>query len=142
MTVQVTRSENMSLNIGNRNANSGMTKIIYDTMDGLLRPPMEADGVDTEAIAESQEAWKTLSFAIATGVVSHLRRQPPTEPEYGEVFSSAAQDRAYWNWLDEFATTLEDWAANPASTVATLRTSLNTFFTSNSTPTELKGVIR
>ena len=71
----------MALEIGTAKAGSGMTKAIYDQMDALLSPPLQqaVDNATPEAKPKAQEAldaaregWKKMSFAIATGVISHL----------------------------------------------------------------------
>lgn len=63
----------MPLRIGNKTATSGMAKAIYQAIDGELRPPMEGDGVASNVIQQSQEAWKKLSYAIAKGVIEHIK---------------------------------------------------------------------
>lgn len=62
----------MALSVGNRQATSGMTLSIYQAIDAELRPQMEQEGVGVDAIKESQDAWRKLAFAIATGVINHL----------------------------------------------------------------------
>lgn len=71
----------MAMVIGTRVADSGMTKAIYDQMNGLLSPPLQeaVDDATAEAKPKAQEAldaaregWKILSFAIATGVINHI----------------------------------------------------------------------
>jgi hypothetical protein len=71
----------VALAVGSVSADSGMSKAIYDQMDALLSPPLQAavDGASGPAKAKAQEAldaardgWKKLSFAIATGVVTHI----------------------------------------------------------------------
>ncbi len=71
----------MALVIGSQTADSGMSKAIYDRVDELLSPPLQAavDGAGDDAKPGAQQAldaardgWRKLSFAIATGVVEHL----------------------------------------------------------------------
>jgi len=71
----------VALVIGSVDADSGMSKAIYDEVDALLSPPLQqaVDDATAEAKPKAQEAldaardgWKKLSFAIATGVVDHL----------------------------------------------------------------------
>lgn len=71
----------MALDIGTVAADSGMTKAIYDQVDGLLSPPFQnavaqATG-DAKAQAQqvldgARDGWRKLSFCIATGVINHL----------------------------------------------------------------------
>jgi hypothetical protein len=58
-----------------------MSKAIFDQMDALLSPPLQAavDGATGEPKVKAQEAldaardgWRKLSFAIATGVIDHI----------------------------------------------------------------------
>ena len=132
----------MPLNAGNVGASQGLAHDIFEVLDAHLRPPLE-DALDdpAEQLPPIQQAWRTLSFCIASGVVEHLERDPATEPEFAEAFSSAAQDAAYWGWLAGFADVLRDWASS-AGTVAQLRTALDAFFDGNPTPTRLRGVLR
>jgi hypothetical protein len=71
----------VALVIGSVNADSGMSKAIYDQVDALLSPPLQA-AVDEatgpakpkaqEALDAARDGWKKLSFAIATGVIGHV----------------------------------------------------------------------
>lgn len=132
----------MPLNAGNRAATQGMAQAIYISIDAELRPPMEADMPDPEeALPPIQDAWRALAFAVATGVVSHLERQPATQPEYAETFSSEDQDEEFWEWMRDFTSLLEGWAGG-AGTVVTLRTALSSFLGSNPVPEQLRGVLR
>ena len=139
----------MALNTGNEQASEGLAHAIYVELDRILRPPLEQsmEGMKPEPRAKtvqaSQTAWKKLSFAIASGVVSHLRREEPSEVEYAEVVSSATEDPAYWTWLSGFVQRFEDWASGPTPNPAVLKTSLTTFFAANpAAPQGLKGVIQ
>lgn len=60
----------------------GMSNEIYLVMDELLSPPLQ-EAIDTatedtrdgavQALTEARKGWKKLSYAIASGVVEHLR---------------------------------------------------------------------
>ncbi len=61
---------------------AGMSQGIYVVMDGLLSPPLQqavddasddAKPAAQEALTQAREGWKKLSYAIAKGVVDHLR---------------------------------------------------------------------
>lgn len=69
--------------IGSADAQSGMSKEIFEQMDILLSPALlgAVDAADGDAKVKAQEAleaaregWKQLAFAVATGVVMHLAR--------------------------------------------------------------------
>ncbi len=70
----------MALIIGSENSDAGMSQAIYQEMDKQLSPPLqksvddaeEAKAKCQEALDGSREAWKKLSFAIATGVINHI----------------------------------------------------------------------
>jgi len=130
----------MALNPGNMSATSGMAREIYQVLDATLRPPLE-DDLSTEAIKEMQDSWKELSFAIALGVIRHLRRDPAHQSEYAQVFSSASQDAPYWDWLADFAGVFQSWAASGGSVVQ-LRDAISAFGNANETPTSLQGVLK
>jgi|GEM_PF-4584819 len=59
----------MALQIGN--PNSGMTKAIYDQLDTLMMTPSLKD-LKPEVLEMIRDGWRTLAFAIATGVVNHI----------------------------------------------------------------------
>ncbi len=71
----------MALVIGSVNADSGMSKAIFDQVDGLLAPPLQ-EAVDNaaedarphaqQALDAARDGWRKLSFAIATGVIAHV----------------------------------------------------------------------
>lgn len=71
----------MALIIGTENADSGMSLAIYQEMDLLLSPPLQA-AVDNaqgaakegaqKALDEARKGWKKLAYAIAKGVSNHL----------------------------------------------------------------------
>ncbi|MBU0908826.1 MAG: hypothetical protein KKA54_02820 [Proteobacteria bacterium] len=60
----------MGLIIGDENATQGMTKAIYDKIRQVMEP---IDGTSEEQMTDIRSSWKKLSFAIAHGVVSHIK---------------------------------------------------------------------
>jgi hypothetical protein len=71
----------MALTIGSGAADTGMSKAIFDQLDTLLAPPLQAvvDAADAAGkpaaqatLAAARDGWRHLAFAIATGVVNHL----------------------------------------------------------------------
>jgi hypothetical protein len=132
----------MPLNAGDPAATSGLARDIYEVLDAQLRPPLEAAlEHPAEQLPAIQDAWRKLSFCIASGVVDHLVRVPPTDPEFAQTFTSSTQDAAYWSWLSGFAGVFRTWAAG-AGSITDLRNGLNTFFSAHPTPTELMGVVQ
>lgn len=139
----------MALDFGDPNATDGMAGAIYQFMDAQLRPPieealMEVEDADkrAEVLEKARKTWRKISYAVARGVTDHLVRDPSTEDEYAEAYSSAAEDAAFWDWLADFADCFADWAALPTADPAALRTRLQAFFGDHETPDELKGVIQ
>jgi hypothetical protein len=72
----------MTLLPGTAAADSGMAKAIYDQMETLLAPPLqaavakatgEAKKKAQDALEGAEDGWRKLSFCIATGVISHLK---------------------------------------------------------------------
>jgi hypothetical protein len=70
----------MALEIGTVNAESGMAKAIYDQLDALLSPPLkaaaDAPGAPPQAKAAldaARDGWKKIAFAVATGVITHVK---------------------------------------------------------------------
>lgn len=61
----------MSLNIGNIQATSGMTKEIYEALYNLLSPPMKK--MKPEDFEKVKEGWQKLAYSIAKGVVEHIK---------------------------------------------------------------------
>jgi len=59
----------MAMTIGDQKASTGMSKEIYDQLNQLLSPPIS----DANTLAKAQTSWQQLAFAIATGVVNHLK---------------------------------------------------------------------
>jgi hypothetical protein len=139
----------MPLNAGDLKATEGLARDIFLVLDGQLRPRLESSLEDPdEQLPPIQEAWRTLSFCIASGVIEHIMRFPPPDPvapgspEFAEAFSSETQDSAYWSWFGGFASVFRTWASSAGGAPA-LRTALNTFFAANpTTPTRLRGILR
>jgi len=72
----------MSMDAGSAEASSGMSKAIYTEMDKVLSPPLvkavddaseETKPGTQKALDEARRNWKQMSFAIATGVIAHLK---------------------------------------------------------------------
>lgn len=72
----------MALTIGTENADAGMSQAIYLEMDRLLSPPLqeavnqaqgEAKAEAQKALDEARKGWRKLAFAIANGVINHIR---------------------------------------------------------------------
>jgi hypothetical protein len=72
----------MGLLKGDITASSGMSKAIYQEVDTLLSPPLQqaVDGAEgdakekaQEALDKSREGWRKLSYAIAQGVIEHIK---------------------------------------------------------------------
>jgi hypothetical protein len=60
----------------------GMSALIYAELDDLLSPPLEdaveqaegdAKAAAEDALEQAREGWQKLAYAIASGVVRHLR---------------------------------------------------------------------
>lgn len=61
----------MSLTPGDQDANTGMTKAIYDELLAALEPDLpDLSEAELEPIRDS---WKKMAFAVATGVINHIR---------------------------------------------------------------------
>jgi hypothetical protein len=58
----------MAMQIGDDQASSGMAKSIYDQMDEVMKPT-----VPPASLEDARKGWKKLAFAIAAGVVTHLK---------------------------------------------------------------------
>jgi hypothetical protein len=61
----------MALEIGDQAATSGMTKAIYDEMSAVLEPDLGE--LSEQDITTMREGWKKLSYAIAKGVIKHIK---------------------------------------------------------------------
>jgi hypothetical protein len=132
----------MPLNAGDPAASGGLARDIYEVLDAQLRPPLEASlEHPDEQLPPIQDAWRKLSYCIASGVIEHLERVPANEPEFAQTFTSSAQDAAYWSWVSGLATALHNWSSS-AGTITDLRDGLNAFFNAHATPTQLTGVLK
>ena len=132
----------MPLNAGNPSASEGLAQDIFQVLQTHLGPSLEESLDDpTEQLAPIEDAWRTLSYCIASGVVEHLVRDPAAEPDFAEAFSSSAQDADYWDWLSGFSGVFRTWAA-ASGTLAQLHAALNAFFATHPTPTQMTGVLR
>ena len=58
----------MALDPGDANASSGMSQLIFAQMDQQLK-----DGVPPDTLEDVRKSWRKLAFAIASGVVQHLK---------------------------------------------------------------------
>ena len=62
---------------------SGMTLAIYQELDNQLAPPLQQDIADAEdeetknaleqALADARQVWEKMSYAIAKGVIEHIK---------------------------------------------------------------------
>lgn len=67
----------MPLNIGDKQATSGMSEAIYEELKALLEPPLK-ELVDNKKMEEGalnkvREGWQKLAYAIAKGVIKHMQ---------------------------------------------------------------------
>lgn len=60
----------MALEAGDAAATRGMSRAIYEQLDALLSPEIEASAPDY--LEQARDGWRKLSFAIAGGVVAHI----------------------------------------------------------------------
>lgn len=143
----------MPLKIGDDQAESGMTKVVYDAIDHVLGEKMEDSLPDDmpeekrqEIMSSIRNSWKDIGHAIATAVVTYLRRDEPTdeptEYEYAESFSSTSEDDVFWDWLNGFVNVFSEWTPEPNDGGDALKTALIEYFQTKSVPTELKGIIK
>jgi hypothetical protein len=58
----------VALQPGDVSASAGMSLTIYTHMNDVLK-----DGVPPDTLPKAQESWKKLAFAIASGVIEHLK---------------------------------------------------------------------
>jgi hypothetical protein len=137
----------MALTIGDATATSGLTKAIYVAMDAALRPALKKGGMsDSDIDKNIAPSWKSLSFAIAGGLVPVLRAEPepnpePPDPTVAETYSSATQDAAFWSWLSGFTNVFTTWAPTTADGTA-LKNAIVSFLNTSAVPTQLKGILR
>ncbi len=70
------------MDAGNEAASSGMSQLIYQEIDRLLSPPLQQAVDDAsadakpgaqEALDEARKGWQKLAYAIAYGVIEHLK---------------------------------------------------------------------
>ena len=61
----------MGLEIGDIAAGSGMSKAIFDELNIIMSPPLE--GMPQEDMEKIRDSWRKLAFAIATGVIEHIK---------------------------------------------------------------------
>lgn len=99
------------------------------------------------AVADAEAGWKRLSFAIATGVVEHLRRGDPDktgyDTGYAETSTSATEDGQYWAWLSAFVEVFNTWSASETAGAAELKGALKGFFKDHpEAPSTLKGILQ
>jgi hypothetical protein len=67
----------MALAAGSADAQSGLTKSVYDRLDAALSPPLQQAVTDgspgaQETLDAARDGWKKLAFAISAGVVEHI----------------------------------------------------------------------
>jgi hypothetical protein len=58
----------MALQPGNEDASSGMSQKIYEKINEVMK-----EGIGQATLPDMQKSWKKLAFAIATGVIEHLK---------------------------------------------------------------------
>ncbi len=63
----------MALDPGNIEASEGMSKAIFDKIDEALSSSLV--GLDPETLEKVQDGWEKLSYAVAEGVVSHIKNE-------------------------------------------------------------------
>lgn len=71
----------MALTIGSPAADAGMSQAIFEQLDALLSPPLQA-AVDNAsdaakpaaqaALDAARDGWRHLAFAVAKGAIDHL----------------------------------------------------------------------
>ena len=84
----------MAMNAGDASAGSGMALAIFNRMDQLLGPKIPPD-----ALEQARQGWRELAFAIASGVVDHLRSSLEIQSLQvgGSVTLSVASNQATGN---------------------------------------------
>jgi hypothetical protein len=58
----------MAMQIGDAGATAGMAKAIFDEIENQL-----SGGMSPGDLANVRPSWKKLAFAIATGVINHIK---------------------------------------------------------------------
>jgi hypothetical protein len=61
----------MALIMGDQTADTGMSKAIYDQLQSVLEPALGE--LSEEARSPLREGWKKLAYAIAKGVINHIK---------------------------------------------------------------------
>jgi hypothetical protein len=61
----------MALIPGDETADTGMSKAIYDQLRSVLEPNLGA--ISAEQLQAIQKGWKRLAFAVARGVIEHIK---------------------------------------------------------------------
>jgi hypothetical protein len=126
----------MALQAGDLNATQGMALAIYTEINAALGGDLTPD-----ALTAVQPSWKKLSYAVAAGVINHLKRDPLTDPDFAQVVSARTGDPAYWDWLGGFVQVFSSWT--PAGTDGTaLKGALTAFLGGHPVPTELTGSLQ
>jgi hypothetical protein len=62
----------MGLNAGDITASSGMSKAIYDKINEYMSPPLE-ENMSSDNMKKIRDSWKELAYAIAQGVINHIK---------------------------------------------------------------------
>jgi hypothetical protein len=60
----------MALQVGDQQATLGMTQAIYDQIRAAMEPDL--GDLSEQELEGMREGWRKLSFAIASGVISHI----------------------------------------------------------------------
>ena len=72
----------MPLEVGSQNADSGMSRLIYEKLDSCFSQPLQevvevAEGkareVAQNALDEARKNWRKLAYSIAFGVIEHIK---------------------------------------------------------------------
>ena len=61
----------MALEIGDREATSGMTKAIYDQLKEVMEPDLGE--LTEDVLSQMRDSWKKMAYAIAKGVVENIK---------------------------------------------------------------------
>jgi hypothetical protein len=90
----------MALDAGDPQATSGMAKAIFEALKAQLLPPLQDANVKDESLAKIEDGWKSLSFAVASGVVAELT-QGPQDPFFAWLagFAAAVQSGQVGDFL-------------------------------------------
>jgi hypothetical protein len=63
----------MALVIGDQGATTGLTKDIFDQFDAILMSDEDKSKLKPPDLEKVRDGWRKLAFAIASGVVNHLK---------------------------------------------------------------------